>query len=99
MKEQSNLSNGSNMGKISYRIRNNLDEGEFYSKCEKIKKEIFELGLTPVEKDDPLIKSKKQGDILPTNVKWNDTKLNNFISNNPNFELKSMVPKKIKIEE
>jgi hypothetical protein len=52
-----------------------------------------------LEKEIPTIKAKKQADVIPCNVKWNDNRIRQITNKKPNFESKVMVPNKIKQEE
>lgn len=58
-----------------------------------------EMGFNSREKEIPLIKVKKQGDIIPINVKWNDNKLRQITGKKASYETKVMVPTKINAEE
>lgn len=61
--------------------------------------QLKDKGLKPEEKEISVIKAKKQADVIPCNVKWNDNRIRQITGKKPNFETKVMVPSKIKQEE
>ena len=57
------------------------------------------MGINPVEVSVPIVKSMKNSDVIPVNVKWNDTRIRQITDKKPTYEKKVMVPNKIKTEE
>jgi len=72
----------------------------FNEKFNEAKNQLSEkMGINPVEVSVPIVKSMKNSDVIPVNVKWNDTRIRQITDKKPTYEKKVMVPNKIKTEE
>lgn len=100
VQEKGDIANGFKAGTISLKIRSNTDdESIFNKKCALVNKNIEKLGIQYNEVGVPTIASKANADIIPTNVKWNDTRVRQITDKKPGFEKKVMKPTIIPLEK
>jgi len=99
VQETGDIANGYSTGALAYKIRGNNEDTNFDERCEIVNSQIKKIGLTPEEKEVPIIKAKKQGEMIPINVKWNDTRIRQITDKRPSYSKKVMVPTKINAED